>query len=288
MQSLIDTIKSKIAEPRNDGLFHFSSHLTNDRHTILSHYYGIPHTVKPWANTLPLLQGSGVHDYIHNIMSKSSEFRYMPEKPITVGAEYGFRYKWGGTADAYVQEISSNDTWLIDYKTISGPSLEFLDGPKREHILQVSAYYHFGSKVDNMRVGIIYLPTTPNYKRQWSEPVYYEIIPIDFDYLQERMHSIERLMDVFKKGSRDGLPPVERGEYKWKQIKKDNSWEVSYHPHYSRLFCPWKDEEVDVCGCSALKVRVVGKTDQYDSYISGDKEELLEAGWSGFDSNNKV
>ena len=293
MQSLINNIKSKIAEPRNDGVLHFSSHLTNDRHTVLSHFYGIPHTVKPWANTLPLLQGSGIHDYIHTLMGKSKEFRYMPEKPITVGDEYGFKYKWGGTADAYVQEPNNSEVWLIDYKTISGTSLEFLDGPKREHILQVSAYYHFGPQFDNMRVGILYLPTTPNYRRQWSEPVFYEIISIDKDYLIERMHSIERLITLFNEkvaygAGSEAAPPIERGEYKWKQIKKDNCWEVSYHPHYSYLFCPWKDEEIDVCGCSTLKVRVVGRVDVDDNYISGDKEELSKAGWGGFDINNEV
>ena len=291
MQSLIDIIKAKVVEPRNDGVLHFSSHLTNPRHTVLGYFYGIPNTTKPWANTLPLLQGSGVHDYIHSLLSKCNELRYMPEKPIHVGKEYEFKHQWSGTADAYVQESSSSDIWLIDYKTISGTSLEFLDGPKREHVLQVSAYYHFGPKFDNMRAGILYLPTGPNYKRQWSEPVFYEIMPLDKDFLLERMREVERSMHLFQ--MKNILPDVERGEYKWKKIKKDNCWEVSYHPHYSYLFCPWKGEDEDVCGCSTLKVRVVGRVSMTNDYISGDKEELLKANWypdsvGGFDIDAKV
>ena len=293
MQSLIDIIKAKVVQPRNDGVLHFSSHLANDRHTVLGYSYGIPSSVKPWANTLPLLQGSGIHEYIHSILSKCDELRYMPEKPIWAGREYEFMYQWGGTADAYVQESSSRDVWLIDYKTISGTSLEFLDGPKKEHVLQVSAYYHFGPKFDNMRAGILYLPTGPNYKRQWSEPVFYEIMPLDKDFLVERIREIESAISKFDFNDESTVPAVEPGEYKWKKIKKDNCWEVSYHPHYSYLFCPWKDMSVDVCGCSTLKVRVVGRVSLDNEYVSGDKEELQKANWypdsyCGFDIETEV
>ena len=59
------------------------------------------------------------------------------------------------------------------------------------------------------------------------------------------------------------------------------------------MFCPWKNEDEDVCGCSTLKVRVVGRVSLDNEYVSGDKDELLKAEWypdsiGGFDIEDKV
>lgn len=257
MKSLIENIKYETNKARNDGLLHFSTHLQHDRHTAIYHKHGYPENTwdKPWMNTLPLLQGTAIHDYIHNIM-KDKYTVYDAEVPISGSDKLG--YAWTGTADAYVVD-DDGVFWLLDYKTISGTSFEYLDGAKPEHILQISAYYHFHYHPKHgypKKCAIVYLPTTPDYRRRWPEPVIIEVDPIPWMDLYHRMNTVE--FHIKRYATTGELPQPPKGEYKWKQNKKENHWELWWYPHYSSLFCPWKGQEEDPCGCSKFTRYVVG------------------------------
>ena len=269
MKSLISNIKYNTNKSRNDTLLHFSTHLQHDRHTCIYHKYGYPENTwdKPWANTLPLLQGSAIHEYLHATL-KDSYSIYVAEDEVRP-TKYDFKYGWVGTADAYVED-SDECLWLIDYKTISGPSFEYLDGPKPEHIMQVSAYYHFGNARPD-KVGILYLPTSADYRRRWPEPEFMEITPIPLADLLHRMHSVEHAIDLYAGTSE--LPPIPEGKYVWKKNKKQDCWDLTFMPDYTTMFCAWKDQEDDPCGCSNLARDVVGSWSMLDG--AGGNEEIL-------------
>jgi hypothetical protein len=255
LKSLIDTIKSYVNTPRVDEYLHFSTDLQNPRHTCINWLHGQPTVDKPWMNTFPLLQGSAVHEYIHTIFHDDDRWKYVSEQPIFVEDR---EFPWKGTVDAYLED-KDGTPWLIDYKTASGVSLSFMNEPKPEHVLQASAYYHYGISIPGLRVGIVYLPSSPDYKRRWEEPRFYEVQPLSKDTIDTRMTLIEDyIIEYVKTGT---LPDPLAGEYNWKHNKKAKVWEEWYKPHYTSLYCPWKDEEADLCGCSIDKARIVATSD---------------------------
>lgn len=268
---MIDVIKRVTLEPRNDRMLHFSQHLTHNRHTVLYWEYGYPSNPdQPWANTLPLLQGNSIHNEIHRIMEEHHK-PYVFERMII--PDENFKFKWCGTADGYTED-EHGKTCLIDYKTISGAGMTFLDSPKPEHIMQVSCYYHFDIvKVD--RVFILYLPTSMDYKRQWHEPTTFEVIPIPKQDIIDTITGVES--DILVYSSTRMLPPIPEGSYMWKENKRNKTWELSYRPHYSTVYCPWRVlGEDDPCGCSKEKPMKIGwwspKTDEF-----GGDEDTVKA-----------
>lgn len=270
MKSLIDAIKQATLEPRNDKLLHFSSHLTHNRHTALYWWYGYPANYdQPWASTLPLLQGNAIHNEIHRIMEDKHK-PYVSEQLIAPYDD-NFKYPWCGTADAYTEDEKGN-VCLVDYKTISGAGMTFLDQPKPEHVLQVSCYYHFNVvRVD--RVGILYLPTSMDYVRRWHEPVYFDVTPVPKEDLVKIIGGVESDISIYH--STRMLPDWPEGEYLWKENKRNKNWELNYRPHYSTFYCPWKVlGEDDPCGCSKDKPMKIGtwnpKTDECD----GDEDTI--------------
>ena len=246
---IVKPLKKALSAPRNDGLLHFSQHLQNDRHTAIYKSIGYPEANLPWGRIFPLVQGTGIHEIVHSTMADIYP-KYMPERFIA-GNDPSLEFEWGGTADAYVE--IDGDVWLVDYKTISGAGVEFLnDKPKEDHVWQVSAYYHFGPS-QKVRTGVLYLPSSPNYRKSWAEPVLYEFEPLTYDVLLERMLEVEdACKDYWTKGI---LPPALDGDYKWK--KKGKKFELVYRPHYTTMFCPWASLADDPCNCSDDKTRVI-------------------------------
>ena len=272
MKSLINTIKWEVNQPRADEYLHFSTDLQNPRHTCISWVHGYPMVDRPWMNTFPLLQGTAIHEYIHTIMHNREDWVYSSEVPIFV-EDRKSEYFWKGTADAYLQDHDGT-TWLIDYKTASGVSLSFMNEPKPEHVLQVSAYYHYGFNMVD-KVGILYLPSSPDYKRRWEEPRFYEIEPLTEQAVNDTMTMVED--DITMYFTHNILPEPLEGAYSWKHNKRNKNWERWYKPHYSSMFCPWKDQEVDLCGCSTQKPELMEVVDidpalESDSIKENEKE----------------
>lgn len=248
----VEDIKEALSVPRNDAALHFSQHLQHDRHTVLYHSYGYPKVMQPWGRVFPLVQGTGVHETMHSLMSGLYP-KYVPEHEIFADTDW-FDCTWTGTADAYVED-NDGQVWLLDYKTISGPGMEFLgDEPKEDHIWQVSAYYHFGP-TQNCRTGVLYLPSSAGYKRDWSEPRFIEFEPLSYETLSVRMMEVETAIEAYKASG--ALPDWPDGSYSWK--KKGKNYELLYRPHYTSMFCPWASLADDPCGCSNQTQKVVAK-----------------------------
>jgi hypothetical protein len=281
MKSLISNLKQSLVAPRNDGMLHFSSHLQHDRHTALYWYLGYPEPPEPtWQRAFPLLQGTGVHEVIHAKMADLYP-KYVPEHPV-VAPEDEWKYPWVGSVDAYVEDVDGQ-VWLLDYKTISGAGMSLLgDTPKPEHILQASAYYHFGPTQD-VRTAIVYLPSGSDYKRRWAEPIIMEFTPLDITNIRQRMTVVETSIDTCMS---DGiLPTAPEGAFVWKSKGKDK-WDLVYRPHYSSLFCPWAHLVDDPCGCSDDETFIAATIRGKDLVITTGYEEVTDdAGYpDGYES----
>jgi len=248
--SLVDTLKRALSEPRNDEMLHFSQHLQHDRHTAIYMEYGYPTVDQPWGRIFPLVQGTGVHESIHATMAKLYQ-PYVAERPIKA-KDKRLEFEWTGTADAYVS--IDNVVYLLDYKTISGAGMSFLEHePKPEHVLQVSAYYHFGPTQD-CQPAVLYLPSSPDYRKKWSEPRFIPFEPIGLDTLVRRMREVEEAIWDYKEHRELPEPPA--GEWAWK--KRGKLYKLEYRPHYTTMFCPWASLSDDPCGCSQAKPITAG------------------------------
>ena len=272
MKALVDHVKMAISEPRVDDYLHFSGDLCNDRHTAIASVHAKPHTIRHWANTFPLLQGTAVHEAFHEIMEDAEDWEYISEQPVYYTGDE-MKFEWMGTADAYL-ETPDGEYWLVDYKTISGASLSFLEGVKPEHLFQISAYYHFGVTVPNMRVGVLYIPTSPDYRRRWSDPIFYEVEPLSEKLLLSRMHSVETAIIEYQDYGK--VPALLMGEYRWKKNAKEKKWDLTYHPHYTSMFCPWAGMDDDPCGCSKLKPEYIGCWYYYNGLDGHDDDTVME------------
>lgn len=274
MKSLISNIKYETNSPRNDNLLHFSTHLQHDRHTAIYMQHSYPEDTwdRPWMNTLPLFQGTAIHEQLHKIMA-DKYLEYKPEVPVWGNKD--FQYVWTGTADAYIHDHDDKH-WLIDYKTISGTSFEYLDGAKPEHVLQISAYYHFNVDEKPDKCAILYLPTTPDYRRRWPEPTLIEVVPMSKTDLYHRMHTVEHAIEKYAKLGE--LPQPPKGEYKWKKNAKEKRWDLWWWPHYTSMFCPWKGQKEDPCGCSKFNRVFIGSWSLLDGldYSEDADGEILE------------
>lgn len=243
MKSLLDSLKESLSAPRNDGMLHFSQHLQHDRHAAIYMKYGYPQTAPAWGRLFPLVQGTGVHETIHTHMSKICE-QYLPEHEIFVKS--GLQYQWTGSVDAFAKY--DNDYWLLDYKTISGAGMFFLgDEPKPDHVWQVSAYHAFRPESkQSWRTAVIYLPSSPDYKRNWEEPRMIEFTPYSREKIIERMQEVEEHITLYAETG--FLPPGPSPSWRWRA--KGKTWHLEQRPHYTSMFCPWGSLADDPCGCS--------------------------------------
>jgi hypothetical protein len=255
MSILIEDLKASLSAPRNDGLLHFSQHLQHDRHTALYAEHGYPTDNPTWGRMFPLVQGTGIHETIHLHMKDICEM-YAPEHPVE--CKRG-EFTWTGTVDAFAKYDDKH--WILDYKTISGAGMFFLgDEPKPEHVLQVSAYHAFKpeSGINNWRTAIIYLPSSPDYKKNWEEPRMIEFEPSSRDEILQRMFEVETAILAYKYSGE--LPDPPAPSYAWKKRPGKSSkrtYDLMYKPHFTNLFCPWASQLDDPCGCSADKAKSV-------------------------------
>lgn len=265
---LVEDLKRKLSEPRNDKRLHFSQHLQHDRHTAIYMEYGYPQVDQPWGRIFPLVQGTGVHEAVHNVMAKMYP-KYVPEREI-IAKDKRLEWEWTGTADAYVE--IDNEVWLLDYKTISGAGMMFLtDEPKPEHVLQVSAYYHFGPTQD-CKTGVLYLPSTSNYSKVWDEPRFIPFDPIDKHTLLERMQEVEAA--YWEYTEHGVLPDSPEGTWSWK--KRGKTHKLEYRPHYTTMFCPWASLADDPCGCSMEKSMIVATYKDGDLTVDDEYAIMVE------------
>lgn len=233
---------------RNDDYLHFSSHLQHMRHAVVSYTHGYPEVQRGWGNIAQLFMGTAMHEEIHRVMADTFAPNYFDEISVPIVEVEGVG--WTGTADAVVDV--NGQRWLVDYKTTSSQTFEYLNGqPKDDHILQVSAYYHFlplDLITPGTKCGVLYIPTSPNFSRKWAEPQFMEFEPLPRDDIMGIMKETATAIALYR--DEEVLPPVPEGEWKWTSNKRKGVKELIYKPHWSTRYCPWAALFDDPCGCS--------------------------------------
>ena len=278
---------------RNDGMMHFSSGLQNARHAVLGYVHGYPEVKRHWGEVAQLITGTAIHEYMHDMFTEESKNRtlfYSPEIPIEPVDINGVL--WTGTADAVIID-DTGQKWLIDYKTTSSNTFEYLDGkPKTDHIIQVSAYYHFMREhnLDDAKCAIMYIPTSPTYSRKWAEPTLMEFEPVGKEHIIDIMKYVTKGIYTYQdSGFRPAIPD---GEWGWKFDKRAKKWKLSHKPHWSTRFCPWEHDLNDPCTCSTETIKDGGtwcpETNEYNLTAMGENcVEFVTKPWE-LDNSEKV
>ena len=150
MKELVDVIKWKISEPRVDEYLHFSSDLTNDRHTAIGRFHPKPHTIKHWANTFPLLQGTAVHEAIHEIMSDGSDWKYISEQAIYYTGNYLItKYLFASVNTPFLLNTTKNAKHALVISQDS-TSINYIPIKKSEEQDGIQFTYGFWFLLDNV------------------------------------------------------------------------------------------------------------------------------------------
>jgi hypothetical protein len=205
---------------------------------------------------------------------------------------------WGGTADWLLWDDFQGWFNLKDLKTIKPEGLRWIkDGPKEEHLWQLSAYWHGltdgGFKLGDV-IEVMYLPMGDTNDDEIIEPIMVGASPLDRDLvwgvMEDRWAATQRYMieiDSRRYPSHDVIvgfsphdylneflaPPMER-EQKVNWNGKQGVWDVKLVPHWSSMFCPFENE---LCDCSEAGVTKIGHytldgmyvpRSGYDSYFA--------------------
>lgn len=264
----------------NDGLLHASSHLTGSlRHAQLE-VVGAPRVESELLSEVTLMTGTMWHEFIHRALVASG-VPYMAEVNLTPWLPVG----WGGTLDALVLNPELNAFVIVDFKTIKGEGLRFIerDGAKDEHIWQTSLYWHGVKKMLGgtaklaKTVAIYYLPKNDTRsKDDIIAPVLVDFEPLPLQevmatarFRAERVEAYKQSLEwprVEDTGDGPSLnfwltdelaPPQERVQ----RIFYDRStetWDVKLMPHWSTAYCPFPEE---LCDCNTQGQTKIGMYD---------------------------
>ncbi len=257
----------------NDGKLHPSSHLLGSlRHTQLD-VAGAPKKAREFTNSMRLHLGTMSHEWVHDSMRRKG-IPHMPEVKLDPWLPEG----WAGTADCFLWDAEHKAFALLDYKTIEGKGMYWIDtqGPKDSHIWQVSAYLYaaesMGLPVFTDEGYILYIPITEG--TGTHTPSIEVVKPIPKDELHSHMNQIKSQTDKYlrqiqllhawpghdpRKYITDELaaPPQREQKLFWDKNKK--VWDLKLVPPWGARYCPY---EAPLCTCSGLATSE--KVGEYD------------------------
>lgn len=272
---LTDVIRRGLAAGRRapDGMLHPSSALVGSlRHAQLA-VAGAPENPRPLVQDIRMQTGTMWHEWIER------ELRGLPvmsEVNLTPWMPPG----WSGTADILVWNSEYGAFELHDVKTAKGESIPFVarDGAKKEHVWQVSAYWHaarrmLGKVGMRERAFVYYMPMNDTRRGSATpEPIIADFEPLPqaeltkvmveraerteayldslpADYMGVVMHRDARLSEIFLTPE---LAPEIEMELRLEResgplVIGDYQYRVVGNPHWSTMFCPYP---VEICACS--------------------------------------
>lgn len=177
-QFIADRVMEDTKKP--DGLLHPSTDLAGCEISMCHrHDPDVLTLEKSQASMTRLLIGTLVHRWLEEQMTGSDwdGIEFQCEVDMTPGLPKG----WAGTADVLVGQfgdgiLSEAEHTLMDFKTIAGSGLHFLDvsKPKFEQHMQVSAYWHaaeaMGFKM-NPRLCVLHIPVSAAQYKELQPPI---------------------------------------------------------------------------------------------------------------------
>ena len=270
---LTDIIFTELQRNRRppDGMLHASSHITG----ALRHASWTRRTPPSWRGNsireMPVFIGNLIHEWLHNTL-RGQGLPYMAEVNVTPWLPPG----WGGTADAVIWNYELGGFVLVDFKSQKGEGMYYIerDGPKKEHVAQVSAYYHalreMGLKMIP-QVAVFYLPKNEPRGNNIVVPVLAEFEPVDQAELWSGMMDRRELVDTYL----DSLPeknphlapedfvteqlaPIPEREQRLYANKGAGTWDLKLVKPWYTAYCQY---ESALCGCHDQSDNKIGEFD---------------------------
>lgn len=267
-----------------DGKLHPSTHLTGHlRHTQLD-LAGAPKRVNGFSNSMRLMAGTMFHEMIHDQMRRRG-IAHMPEVQLDQWLPWG----WAGTADCLMWNAEHRAFALIDYKTIEGKGIDWIErlGAKEPHIWQLSAYLYaceeMGIPLFTDEGYMLYVPITDGVGTRSF--IVETVKPLDKEMLHDHMADIKSSTDTYL----DSLslfvghtitdvnayltnaladPPAREQKLFWDKDKK--IWHVRLVPPWGARYCPYDEP---LCTCSSLGTAKIGEFSLEREYLPRDGYE---------------
>lgn len=227
-----------------DGLLHCSSDLTSPLRFVQLRAVGAPTIQRPIAQDIRLLHGTLWHEWFHKILAASGiEFRY--EIDLREYLPEG----WGGTADWLFWHPDYEAWALSDLKTIRGEGLFWIgkDGAKKDHIWQLSAYWHALAKAGIPLVkgfGIMYWPMNDTSDSVDIVPRVEECQPIPQDILHAHMAAVSQSVNDYRTVYAEtgeflnpALAPMPEREQKYYWNKPQGVFDLKLVPVWYEQYC---------------------------------------------------
>jgi hypothetical protein len=221
-----------------------------------------------------LITGTFFHELIHDQMRRKG-IPHMPE----VKLDYWLPAGWAGTADCLMWNAEHRAFALIDYKTIEGKGVYWIEtqGAKEGHIWQLSAYLYaaeaMGIPVFTDEGYVLYIPITESQVVTGTQGALMEVVkPLDKEALHNHMADIKSNVDEylyslqfeFRKWLPDSDeeyltefladPPAREQKLFWDKDKK--IFHVRLVPPWGAKYCPYDEP---LCTCSGLKTEKIGE-----------------------------
>lgn len=272
-----------------DGKLHPSTHLTGHlRHTQLD-IAGAPKRINGFSNSMRLLAGTMFHEMIHDQMRRKG-IPHLPEVKLDPWLPDG----WAGTADCLMWDARHRAFALIDYKTIEGKGIDWIErlGVKEPHLWQLSAYLYacedMGIPLLTDEGYILYIPITDGVGTKSF--IVERVKPLDKELLHKHMADIKSSTDnyldsiprtwldipIIDRPVADYLtdaladPPAREQKLFWDKDLK--IWNVKLVPPWGAKYCPYDEP---LCTCSGLGTTKIGEFSLEGEYSSREGYETV-------------
>jgi hypothetical protein len=235
------------------------------------------------AQLTTLLVGTLMHSFLTGAWEGSEWEGIEARCEQKMGA--GMPKGWQGTADLLLGQFGdgklSEPEWtLIDYKTIKGANVQYLDPdkPKRGYHMQASSYWHAAKALGyrmNPELCILYIPVSAAPWKQVEPPIAHWADPLPEKEVFGEMRRRSLILKHYLQAKADGLDPLagvgldpryvpkpEQPVQTSKYNKKTKQTEVTEGPSWLVNYC-----NSPVCVCKGEK-KVI-------AYIDEPEGELL-------------
>jgi len=247
---LVNLFLAKIEEDRRepDGLLHCSSDLCSPLRFVQLRAAGAPEIPRPIIQNVRMFHGTLWHEWFHATL-EAAGIKFIYEVNLNKWLPEG----WGGTADWLFWHPTLEAYCLGDLKTVKGEGLYWIEkeGAKKDHIWQLSAYWHAIAKSGVPLVkgfGIMYWPMNDTNDTVAINPVVEDCQPIPEDVIYGVMNGrrleVENYCKVYAETGEylnAALAPMPDREQKIYWNKLQNVFDVKLVPVWYERFCDFDD-----------------------------------------------
>lgn len=296
---LSEIVENMLAEGRRtpDYLLHPSGHMLGSlRHAQLD-VANAPRVGRSIASDVRLETGTMWHSRIADRL-RDEGIPVLAEVIVTPWLPEG----WSGRPDLFVWNPEYKAFGLIDLKTIKGDGIRWIerDGPKEDHIWQISLYWHGAKKMGLpliKRCGVFYLPVSEARKGSPDpKPTFVEFDPLPWSKLQPvvegRWKSVKEYLDSlpfdptklpFNSHGEpfepdltawitDKLAPVQPRVVQIRENKTSGFQDVKMVPHWSTSYCEFP---IELCDCSLQTENKVGHIGPSGEFVPSSRADAV-------------